>query len=295
MKSVFSTYHPVINFGFFCVVIGTGIFIRHPMFLTVAVIASLTYSTMLGGKGNVKFILCFILPMILIFTVVNPLVNHRGNTVLFYTEYSQVTLEAVIYGVLAGFMLATVLLWFSCYNKIMTSDKFVYLFGRIMPAISLIFSMVMRFVPNFKMQIRKISDAQKCIGRDVSNGTVMQRAKHGIKIISIMFTWALENAIDSADSMRSRGYGLKNRSTFSIYRFDARDMTAAVFLAVMTVIVLLGAVMGKCSIEFYPEIIMADFDMITAVVYGAYLCICFFPAAVELKEAIAWKLSKSKI
>lgn len=295
MRSVFSTYHPVINFGFFCVVIGTGIFLRHPVFLTASVIAALAYSVMLGGKGTLRFVICFIIPMILIFTVVNPLVNSRGDTVLFYTKYSQVTMEAVIYGLLAGFMLAAVLLWFSCYNRIMTSDKFVYLFGRIMPAVSLIFSMVMRFVPNFKMQIVKISDAQKCIGRDVSNGNWMQKARHGIKIMSIMLTWALENAIDSADSMRSRGYGLKNRSTFSIYRFDRRDTSAAVFLSVMSVIVLIAAAAGKCTIEFYPEIVMSDFDLMTSIACAAYIMICFFPVAVELKEVAVWKHSRSGI
>jgi len=295
MRSVFSTYHPIINFFFFCAVIGTGIFLKHPIFLTVAVAASLCYAVMLGGKGTLKFAGFFILPMILVFTVVNPLVNSRGETVLFYTTHSMVTLEAVIYGVLSGFMLATVLLWFSCYNKIMTSDKFVYLFGRIMPAISLIFSMVMRFVPNFKMQIQKISTAQKCIGRDISNGTKKEKARHGIKILSIMFTWALENAIDSADSMRSRGYGLKDRSTFSIYRFDARDTMAAIFLVAVTAIVLVGAAMGKCYIEFYPAIVMAEFDIWMMLVCIAYFCLCFFPVAVELKEVAVWKLSQSKI
>lgn len=295
MRSVFSTYHPIINFGFFVAVIGTGIFLQHPVFITIAVIAALTYALMLGGKGTLKFTLCFVLPMILVFAIVNPLINHRGSTVLFYTKYSQVTMEALIYGIIAGFMLATVLLWFSCYNKIMTSDKFVYLFGRIMPAISLIFSMVMRFVPNFKMQIQKISDAQKCIGRDVSNGTKKEKARHGMKILNIMFTWALENAIDSADSMRSRGYGLKNRSAFSIYRFDARDTLAAIFLAVMTLIVLAGAVCGKCSIEFYPEIVMVQTDIWTMIVYIAYALLCFFPIAVEVKEVAIWKLTQSRI
>lgn len=295
MKSVFSTYHPIINFGFFCAVIGTGIFLKHPVFMAIAVTAAVVYAVILGGKGTVKFSLCFVLPMILVFTIVNPLVNHRGETVLFYTEYSQITLEAAIYGLVSGCMLGAVLLWFTCYNKIMTSDKFIYLFGRILPAISLIFSMVMRFVPNFKMQIQKISDAQKCIGRDVTSGTKKEKIRHGMKILSIMFTWALENAIDSADSMRSRGYGLKDRSTFSIYRFDARDTAAAVFLAAMTLIVVAGATMGKCYIEFYPAIVMADFDIYTGIVCAAYFCLCFFPAAVELKEAAIWKLSQSEI
>ncbi|MDO4486760.1 MAG: energy-coupling factor transporter transmembrane component T [Bacillota bacterium] len=295
MRSVFSTYHPVINFGFFCAVIGIGIFVRHPVFLTIGFVAALIYALMLGGKGTLKFSVCFVLPMILVFTIVNPMVNHRGETVLFYTKYSQITMESTVYGLLSGFMLAAVLLWFSCYNRIMTSDKFVYIFGRIMPAVSLIFSMVMRFVPNFKMQIVKISNAQKCIGRDISSGSRLQRARHGVKILSIMLTWALENAIDSADSMRSRGYGLKDRSTFSIYRFDTRDKIAAGLLSMMTAVVVFGAAAGRCSVEFYPSIVMADFDCMTTIICAAYMVLCFFPIAVEVKEVAVWKYSQSKI
>lgn len=292
---MFSTCHPAVNFGWFCAVIGIGIFLIHPVFLVIAVLASMCYALILGGKGTLKFIVCFLLPMILLVTVVNALVNPRGNTVLLYTEYSQITMEAGIYGLTTGLMLATILLWFSCYNRVMTSDKFVYLFGRVIPAISLIFSMVMRFAPNFKMQIKKISEAQRCIGRDISNGRIRDKIHHGILIVSIMFTWSLENAIDSADSMRSRGYGLKNRTHFSIYRFDSRDVSAAIFLAIITGIVLAGMAMGKCSIEFYPQIIMAGFDWSSGIIYGAYVILCFFPVLLELKEVIMWKRLQSKI
>lgn len=84
---------------------------------------------------------------------------------------------------------------------------------------SLILSMVLRFVPKFKNQIVKISNTQKCIGRDVTNGNMLMKAKHGMKILSIMTTWALENSVETADSMKSRGYGLRGRNNFSIYRF----------------------------------------------------------------------------
>ena len=117
------------------------------------------------------------------------------------------TLESMVYGVAAACRIVSVISWFSCYNAVMTSDKFIYLFGRIIPALSLIFSMVLRFVPKFKAQITVVSNAQKCVGRDVSNGGIIQRAKHGLTILSIMVTWALENAIETADSMKSRGYG----------------------------------------------------------------------------------------
>ena len=111
MRNTFATYHPIIEFGFFCAVIGIGMFMIHPVFLAIGASAAFTYAVITGGKGSLKFTLCFLLPMILFIMVVNPLVNHQGMTVLFQLKYSYVTLEAVIYGLMMGLMLAAVLLW----------------------------------------------------------------------------------------------------------------------------------------------------------------------------------------
>lgn len=295
MRNTFATYHPIIEFGFFCAVIGIGMFMIHPVFLAIGASAAFVYAVITGGKGSLKFTLCFLLPMILFIMVINPLVNHQGMTVLFQLKYSYVTLEAAIYGLMMGLMLAAVLLWFSSYNKVMTSDKFTYLFGRIMPSISLVFTMVMRFIPNYQIQIKKIADARKAAGEPPEGRTRRERISSGMKIISIMFTWALENSIDSSDSMRSRGYGLKNRSSFSIYRFDGRDGAAAVFLAVMTAIVLAGCLTGACHVEYYPEIVFAKPGLIQTASYIAFACICYFPVFVEVKEALVWKHLESKI
>lgn len=164
------------------------------------------------------------LPVFLISAVLNPMFNHEGATILLYLpSQNPLTLESIVYGFASGVMLVSALHWFSCYQVVMTSDKFIYLFGKAIPAMSLVLSMVFRFVPKFKNQITKVSDAQKCIGRDVTNGNILSRAGHGMKILSIMTTWALENSVETADSMKSRGYGLRGRNHFSIYRFDTRD------------------------------------------------------------------------
>ena len=295
MNSTFASYHPAINFGFFVAVIGIGMFVRHPLFLAAGAAAALVYAIMLGGKGTLKFVFCFVVPMILLFALVNPIANPQGATVLFTFPRGQVTMEAIICGILSGLMLGEVLLWFSCYNRIMTSDKFIFLFGKVIPALSLIFSMVMRFVPNFRERIKKISDSQKCIGRDVTDGKAKEKIGHGMKIMSIMMTWSLESAIDTADSMKSRGYGLPGRTTFSVYRFDGRDTCAAVFLAVMAAAVIAGAISGSCSAEFFPSIEVAAMDIKSVITFGAYILLCFFPVAVEIKEAAVWKLSRSRI
>ena len=116
-----------------------------------------------------------------------------------------------------------VIQWFSCYNKIMTTDKFIYLFGKLIPALSLILSMAFRFVPRFLGQLKFIRNGQKAMGKDISEGKLFDRIHAGLNMLSILITWALENAIETSDSMRSRGYGLKGRSAFSIYHFTRKD------------------------------------------------------------------------
>ncbi|MDU2112803.1 MAG: energy-coupling factor transporter transmembrane component T, partial [Clostridiales bacterium] len=168
-------------------------------------------------------------------------------------------------------------------------DKFIYLFGRIIPGLSLIFSMVLRFVPKYKAQIKVISNAQKCIGRDASHGNIFKRARNGVKIISIMITWALENAIETADSMKSRGYGLKGRTSFSNYRFDNRDKIAFGIMVFFTLIVLIGAWQGRNSMQYFPNMKMVKITAFSIFEYGCYFLLCIMPIIMEVMEEIKWR------
>lgn len=295
MKSAFASCHPIINFTFFCSVIISSMFFLHPVFLCISLVTSFAYSIYLNGKKALKFNLLFLLPSMLIIILMNPLFNHAGVTILFYLRNNPVTLESIVYGGVMAMTLVSVILWFSCYNVIMTSDKFIYLFGRIIPSLSLILSMVLRFVPKFKAQIKVISNAQKCVGRDISNGTPFEKARHGIKIISIMVTWALENSIETADSMRSRGYGLKGRTSFSIFRFDARDRAVLSIMILFIGIILAGAVLGQNSIQYFPSIKAGDLTGFSFLVYLSYLLLCCSPMLLELKEDLKWRHLQSRI
>ena len=140
-----------------------------------------------------------LLPLMLISALINPAFNHEGVTVIAYLPSGNpLTLESILYGIVAASMVATVICWFSCFNKIMTSDKFIYLFGRIIPSLSLILSMTFRFVPKFKEQVQEVSNAQKSMGRNSSEGSVFARVKNSIRILSAVITWSLENAIDTS-------------------------------------------------------------------------------------------------
>jgi energy-coupling factor transport system permease protein len=177
----------------------------------------------------------------------------------------------------------------------MSSDKFVYLFGRIIPAMSLVLSMSLRFVPKFKAQIKIVSNAQRSIGRDVSNGGIIQRARHGLTILSIMITWALENAIETSDSMRSRGYGLPNRTAFSIYKFEKRDKIALVAILSLSFYIILGSVWGGFKWRYFPTMKGIGLNLFTISLWISYTIFCFIPIIASIKEEKQWKATQLKI
>ncbi|MEI3063943.1 MAG: ATP-binding cassette domain-containing protein [Oscillospiraceae bacterium] len=252
-KDAFSGYHPTINFLYFALVLLFSMCLMHPVYLAISLTGALTYDIYLKGRKAVRFAVMGLLPMAVFAALVNPAFNHEGQTILTYLPSGNpLTLESMFYGVAAAVMLASVVLWFSSYNEVMTSDKFVYLFGRVIPALSLVLSMALRFIPKFKAQMQVVSEAQACIGRDTKNGSVIRRVGNAVKIFSIMVTWSLENAIETADSMRSRGYGLPGRTAFSIYRFDDRDKTALAWLIFCGAYILSGWLAGGTYFRYYP-------------------------------------------
>lgn len=292
----FKTYHPIVNFVYFVFVIGLSCLFLHPVCLCISLVSGFTYSVMLKGKKQLKTNLIYMLPMLLITALINPAFNHEGATVITYLPSGNpLTLESIVYGICAAVMIASVICHFSCYNEIMTSDKFIYLFGKIIPAMSLIISMTLRFVPRFIAQLKVVTNAQRCMGRDVSSGSVIKRAKNGLNILSIMTTWSLENAIETADSMKSRGYGIKGRTAFSIFTFDNRDKKALICILILGIYTFIGNLMGAVHISYFPSINAADFSLFGISVFLSYLMLCSSPIIIELWEVRRWNVLRSKI
>lgn len=295
-RDAFSSYHPLVNFLYFILVIGFTMFFMHPISLAISLAASLAYSVYLNGRKAIRFSLMVLLPIMLMTAIINPAFNHEGVTILAYLPSGNpLTLESIAYGVAAAAMLAAVVTWFSCYTAVMTADKFIYLFGRVIPALSLILSMTLRFVPKFRAQLHVVSDAQRCMERDASNGNLLERLNHAITILSITITWAMENAIETADSMKSRGYGLSGRTAFSIYRFDDRDKLALGWLLFCGGLIASGWMAGGLEWKYYPAIQGALTGIFPISFQFVYLALCLTPAILNQREDRQWTRLQSSI
>jgi energy-coupling factor transport system permease protein len=295
VRDTFSTYHPIITFSYFCGVILFSMILLHPVFLCVSFVAALGYALFLNGWRSLRFTFLYLIPMMVVAAAINPLFNHRGVTILGYFFDNPITQESIYYGIAVGVMFGAVILWFSCFNIVMTADKIMYIFGRLLPSISLVFSMVLRFVPKSKARLTEVIRSQSCAGRDVRSGPWGERARNGIRILSIMTSWILESSIDTADSMKARGYGLPGRTSYSIYRFDARDKAGLLVLVLIFLSLGAGIATGSVAVNYFPSFLISVDPRFGSLLYGLYLIFCFAPLALNVWEAAKWRRLRSRI
>lgn len=291
MKDAFSKCHPAVNFLFFAGAIGTSVLIQHPMYLLVGILTGATYYLLLNGRKGWKMLLGMAM-LFLFLMAINPLFNTFGETPLCYLFGRPYTIEALRYGAVLGGVFVTMLIWFGCYNKVLTSDKFTSLFGNLIPAISLLLVMVFRMVPNLMRKAAQFSGARKCIGKGAGeNAATKEKLSDGMTVLGALTSWALEGSVVTGDSMRSRGYGTAKRSSFMIYRLGITDWTLLIVIPCLLALVIAAAFLGQMAATYMPEFYISPPSW-GIVPYGIYLLI---PVVLHTKEAIQWHISKSKI
>lgn len=295
-KDTFAEYNPIVSFLYFAFMLGFTMVLRHPSAQAISIACAFCYSLFGDSLRKTASALRAGLLLLLITALINPVFNHAGVTTLFYLKNGNpVTLESLLYGLSAGAMLLCALLWFRSFNRVMTSDKLVYLFGRLIPALSLVLSMALRFVPRFTEQFKKVSEAQAALGRDTENGSLFRRLKNALAVFSAVVTWSLESSVETADIMKGRGYGLARRSSFSIYKFDSRDRLAVIFILLCGAVVFAGIAANGFAFQYFPVIRCVRATPITVGIQVIYLCLCALPIAINLSEAKKWTVLRSKI
>lgn len=290
----FNGYHPAVQMLYFTAAIVFSCIFMHPAALIISVFSSFSYVIIIKGIKKTAKTLLYIVPTFFIAAAVNPMFNHRGVTVIAYLPSGNpLTAESLYYGLAFASVTVSVILFFMCLNAVMTSDKITYLFGRTFPSLSLIFSMTMRFVPEFIKRFRLVSEGQSALGR--ASSSVKDRLKNAFRSVSVTVTWSIENSIDAADSMKARGFGVKKRTAFLLYRMTKRDIAALIYIAVLSSAVILGAAFGFMNFEYFPRIGAGENSPIRNAVFLLYAFLLMLPSVTELFGVIKWKLLKSKI
>lgn len=291
MQLGFKSVHPISAFVFFTFAFLMSMTASHPLLLLVSFVVGLIYDVKLSGKKALSFFLKIILPTILLITVFNGIFSHYGVTVLFKMQGgNNFTLEALIFGLVFSIRTASALLWLDSFNEIITSDKFIFLFGRISPKTALVISMVLRFIPLIRNQSEEIKKAEKGIGNLPTEKDFIGKIRHGAKRLSVLISWTLEKGIDSADSMKARGYGLSGRTSFNSYIFWVKD---ALFFVLSFVASAMFFFIGtRYKANYNPIIDIPVPDVLSLFLIAIIAFVLLLPTFYDLREERKWSISK---
>lgn len=295
MTDAFSKRHPAVNFLFFLGAIGFGVTLQHPAYLLAGILSAGIYYLLLKGKKGWKAILG-LLPMFLLLTGINPLLNTYGQRVMFHVFRRPYTLEALLYGGAIAAVFLVTMLWFGCYNQVLTGDKFTSLFGSVIPSLSLLLVMVLRMVPNLIRKTQQITGARKSIGKGAAeNAGTAEKLRDGMTVLGTLTSWALEGSVVTGDSMRARGYGCAKRSSFMLYRMTGVDWCLLALMLLLAGTVIGFAACGSTAATFTPVLSLAPVRGINALGLAAYCVYLLIPTLLHIKEALQWHISRSKI
>lgn len=275
----FERCHPAVNLLYFSATLVGMVTFQHPVFLAVSFLCAFCYSTHRNGWRGAVFHLC-LLPLVGAFALYYSSYTHFGMTVLRQNFVgNNMTLESLVYGFVLGISAAGVCMWMACLFSVFTTDKVVYLFGRVSPRLSLFLAILLRMIPRIKKEARRINIAQKGIGRGVDQGSFWARLRNFFRIFSMLITWAIESLTIASESMQSRGSALRGRKAFSIYRFDNRDRAYVIGFFLCLTLTMMAVLLGQTDMVYDPKILWKP---VSAVFCIGYAVLWLMPLGLEL-------------
>lgn len=202
----FEDFHPVALLIFFMTVLFYIMFFMNIYCSVIALIAGIIYRWVLIKKAEIKNMAVSVIWIVMI-TVFNMLVSHDGERILLFINNKAITVEAMEYGFVSGCMVSGTFTWFMCIEKVINTEKIQYIFKNL-PKLGLLISMILRLVPRYVEKYKKVME--------------MNENADALEVSSGVFTYALENSMQTAKAMEMRGFSGAKR-IYSGFRFKKKD------------------------------------------------------------------------
>jgi energy-coupling factor transport system permease protein len=291
MENRFERFHPLVAFLFYAGALVLIILMLHPIFLSIGFLVILAVNFVHDRLKGIRSWLLLLISTVLLIMLMNPLFNERGRHVLFELGQHRITLEALVYGGMNAISIIGIIALFVSYNVVMKPNKLLFLFSKFLPQFAILLMLTLRFIPLMKRRLEEISVIQQSKGISVSQGNRKTRAKIGMLYVQTLLTYSLEEAIQTADSMKARGYGQGTRSSYDYFRFRTTDAMAIVYLLASFVGILYGRFSGFGFLTIYPLMESWQLSLMDASTLVFYLLFLSFPLFVEVGAMLRWRLS----
>lgn len=249
--TAFDAMHPVVPAVFVTLTLGLTMAAVQPVLVGISLACALAFAACVRGLDATARSLRWQLPMVLVIALLNPLFSASGSTELFRWGLRAVYLESICYGLCMGGLFMASALWLQGAAVLLPFEKVTALLGSAVPVVSLMISQCMRLIPRFVRQGRSIIDAQAA--------TTLSRARSGdgvrarLRASTVLMAWSMEDALETADAMRARGWGAaRRRSTYARYRFTSADALTLAGIGLAGAVVVAVAYAAASQFSFYP-------------------------------------------
>ncbi len=289
-------YHPTLVFLFFIGVLVLTMLKNHPAIALVSFTFALLLRFRVAGVKKTLRSLLFFIPMIAVIALFNFFFNSNGITELFTIGHRTFMLEPMLFGLVSGLILVSVMMWFFSYSDLMDNGRFLAMLGKRLPVISMMISMIFRYIPDTIEHGREIDMSQKALmGAD--DGSRKAKIQRAIRLTSVLMAWSMENAIETADSMKAKGYQAGLRKPYARVRWTSRDVLPLICLLLMISLVVACIILGAAAFLFYPDWYIPSRALKGGLLYyliGAFSLLSAFPLILDLIDFVRDKMTQAR-
>lgn len=284
--------HPAVYIIYYLVLIIFAFLFNNPYYLISLLVCVSVLITLQGISSEFKNLIRFFIPMSLLIIILNPLVSHVGVTKIYLMGNYFITLEAVTYGIIMSLSLLIILLLFTSYSNAVSYQEMLYIFSKKFPNISMIIIMALRFIPllNFRLsEVNKVFQFdQKHSNNEKKDEGKIDKLKNTAKMLAVVVSWSLEESMLTANSMKARGYGITQRTSYLSFKFRKIDYYFMVIVLVSALVCIAGLLQGQGRIEIYPQLNFSFSENIFNMYYFSFLILLLPLIYLEFKERSVW-------
>lgn len=289
MEKAFEKSHPFVIAAYFICSAVLVMLLNHPLFLLFAIIVVIANAQLFVAAETVWKTFKGSLLLIVAVLLINVFFNRNGSTELMTVLGRTITLEALIYSVTMGVMLVVIFQLSLLFNTILNGARFLFIVSKLAPKLGLVVMLAIRYVPLLKMHLQQITSVQRLKGYSLTEGSLVERMKSGIVLLQQLLSISLEDALQTADSMKARGYQLPvKRTSFTHYRWHRYDTLTLFGLIVVFTFVCISTVFDFGVMTVYPtlQVSWGSEQLIICVAAGLVLAL---PLLLQSLEWCKWK------
>ena len=259
-QSLTHRLHPVTQVTLVSVLILFSLLCDNPLVLAsiIAATAVLAFSADVFAEWLSWWRLCLVIGLLAL--VLNPLLSHRGATVLWLGPRLPVigridiTLEAVAFGAAMALRIVAVVWAFALLSLTLDPDRLLGLLKGTGSRSALLTTLSLRLVPTVARDAGDILDAQRSRGIALDRGGRYRVLKSRLPLVRRLATTSLDRGIGLAEAMEARAYGSGRRSRYREYGVGAADVVLLATAGGIAALLIATLATGTVGFGYYPVI-----------------------------------------